>query len=386
MTQMSRLFYTVSVALVLLSGCVSPHVTERVVVKNENALKVAVYVGAGAAANGVAHWQMLTTLSPDVVPTFVDERTIAAGALSGQDIFVMPGGSSYLEFDTLKKTGADEKVKAFVRNGGGYVGTCAGNCCVLNEGRRLCMSPYRRLPSSGQHGTALLAMSFNQDAESLCGIKAGSRHVRYSGGPVMCEGKPVEGAAFKTIATYDCDLVDNYGTNATVRSMRGCPAAICGTYGKGRVFAIATHPEYRADTLDILAGGFRYVSGRGVSFVRPQRKKGDLCVAVYAPGLQGIEDARLIARLVTTEGLDVSFMNQKEEIGVGYLDHADVLVMPAGSEAVYKKKFNAKTGAFFEKFVQGGGKVFACGAGAKYAPKGAVVCESGAEIVEKICQ
>lgn len=380
---MTKRFAWVAVA-VAFSGCVTCGPGTDGATKKEDPVKVGVYVGAGAQSNGVCYWQMLTSLSPDIQATFLDENTIAAGGLEGLDAVVMPGGDSYLEFKTLKSTGSDEKIKAFVRAGGGYVGTCAGNCMVLNGANRLCISPYVYKKNSRGHGTALLAMKFNARAKEMCGIDAKTRHVRYSGGPVMEEGAPVEGASFETIATYNCDLVCNYGTN-TVASMKGAPAAICGTYGKGRVFAIATHPEYRADTLDILEGAFRYVSGRKrVRFVRPHRNPGDLCVAVYAPGTMGVEDARMIAELVSTPGLDVSFVNQAEEIGVGDLDHADVLVLPGGREKLYKKKFNGETAAFMERFAARGGKVFAVGTGAKHAPKGSVVCDSRTELVERI--
>jgi len=368
---------------VFFSGCACLQSNCRDVPKNDNPLRVGVFVGSGARANGVCHWESLVTLSPDVTPTFVDEKTIAAGALTGLDVLVMPGGSSYAEFDALRSTGADVRVKDFIRAGGGYVGTCAGNCLVLNEANRLCLSPYERLKSSNLHGTGLLTVKFNDRAKSLCGIRPKSRKLRYSDGPVMRTGKPVEGASFETIASYDCDLVCAYGTNAVVETMRGCPAAICGTYGKGRVFAIAVHPEYRADTLDILEGAFRYVSGRTVRFERPQRKAGDLCVAVFAPGIGGVADAEMIARLVTAEGIDVTFMNHKEEIGVGMLDHADVLLLPGGFAGAYGKKFNERTAELFNRFVRQGGRAFAYGAALRHAPEGTVACDSALDMLDR---
>ena len=372
--------------VVTLAGCALVEPSGSRVPTKVNPIRVGVYVGEGAQANGVCHWQALTTLSPDLEPTFVDARTIADGALKGVDMLVMPGGSSYTEFDFLKTNGADRIVKDFIRAGGGYVGTCAGNCIILNERRRLRLAPYERHASSGRHGTGLLAMKFNARAEELCGIKASTRNVRYSGGPIMKPGKPVEGAKFETVAVYDCDLVCEYGTNASeIVSMKGCPAAIAGTYGKGRVFAFATHPEYRADTLDLLAGAFRYVTGRKVRFVRPQRRRGDLCVAVYAPGMCGREDAGMIAKLVATPGLDVSFVNQKEEIGVGSFDHADVVVLPGGNAQIYRKKFSSETKAFLARFLSRGGVIMAYGAGAKRAPEGARRLATADELVAELC-
>lgn len=381
---MKRSFF-IFVGAAALAGCVVFAPESSRSPGKENPVRVGVYVGAGAQSNGVCHWQMLTTLSPDLEPTFVDEKTIVAGALQGLDVLVMPGGSSYTEFDTLKSNGADKVVKDFIRAGGGFVGTCAGNCIVLNEDRRLRLTPYERYKCSGRHGTALLAMKFNERAEALCGIRPSTRKVRYSGGPILKPGKPVDGARFETVAVYDCDLVCEYGTNtAPIVSMKGCPAAIAGTYGKGRVFAIATHPEYRADTLDILAGGFWYVTGRKIRFVRPQRKPGDLCVAVYASGMCGIDDAKMIAQIARTAGLDAVYMNQKEEIGVGLLDHADVVVLPGGNDRIYDRKFSAETKDFLRRFAERGGKVVAYGAGARRAPKGAIVCADAEEAVSAL--
>lgn len=369
----------------VLAGCVFVEPCGSRVPKKENPIRVGVYVGPGAKANGVCYWQSLTTLSPDLEPTFVDAKAIAAGALKGVDVLVMPGGSSRTEFDSLKASGADRIVKDFIRAGGGYVGTCAGNSIVLNEDHRLRLTPYERYSCSGRHGTGLLSMKFNARAEELCGIRASTRKVRYSGGPVLKPGKPVEGARFDVVAVYDCDLVCEYGTNANkIVSMKGCPAALAGTYGEGRVFVYSTHPEYRADTLDLLAGAFRYVTGRQVRFVRPQRRRGDLCVAVYASVMSGIEDARMIAAMVSTPGLDVSFVNQKEEIGVGLLDHADVVVMPGGDEALYGKALSAETRGYLCRFLERGGAVMTYGTGVKYAPKGTSGFASADELVDAL--
>ena len=378
-----RIVIAVAAVQATVCGCMSVSEPNGISAKVKNPVKVGIYVGAGARSNGVCHWETLTTLSPDLEPTFLDEKTIAAGGLDGLDVLAMPGGSSYEEFDTLKTTGADVKIKEFIRNGGGYVGTCAGNCLVLNEERRLRLTPYEREKSSDRHGTALLGIKFNEEATRLCGIKAGTRKIRYSGGPIMKPGKPVAGANFKTIAEYDCDLVCEYGTNtAEIAQMKGAPAAICGTYGKGRVFAIAVHPEYREDTLDLVEKGFEYAVGRKVRLGQRQCTRGDLRVVVYAPGMSGIEDARMVAGLATARGIDVTYMNLKEEIGVGLMNHADVLVLPGGSESVYSKRFEPGAEAFFRKFAEQGGKVFSCGAGAKHAPAGATICASPAEIVE----
>ena len=50
---------------------------------------------------------------------------IRAGCLDEYDVLIQPGGSGSRQGKTLGEEGR-EKIRAFVRNGGGYLGICAG--------------------------------------------------------------------------------------------------------------------------------------------------------------------------------------------------------------------------------------------------------------------
>ena len=94
-------------------------------------LRVAVFVDKGARSIGAFRWLELATRAKGVVATPIDGEAVRRGALDATDVLVMPGGSSVAESKSLGPEGR-EKVKSFVRKGGGYVGTCAG-CCLLME-------------------------------------------------------------------------------------------------------------------------------------------------------------------------------------------------------------------------------------------------------------
>ena len=111
----------------------------------DSPLRIAVYVDSGARNAGVFRWLELTTRAKNVVATPVDGEAIRRGALDAADVLVMPGGSSIVESRTLGAEGA-AKLKKFVKNGGGYVGTCAG-CSLLMQSSKchpnmLNMIPY----------------------------------------------------------------------------------------------------------------------------------------------------------------------------------------------------------------------------------------------------
>ncbi|MBR2941712.1 MAG: hypothetical protein IKC14_10445, partial [Kiritimatiellae bacterium] len=186
----------IAVAVVAAAaGCMGPGAGNGVAASDaEKPLRVAVFVGGGARNIGAFRWLEITARAKGVVATPVDGEAVRAGALDSADVLVMPGGSSVEEAKTLGPDGR-EKVKAFVRNGGGYVGTCAG-CCLLMEPSKghpdmLHMIPFKFGPSGGK---ADISISFNRRANELAGIRKGTQMVRYSEGPVPVPSLPVKDA------------------------------------------------------------------------------------------------------------------------------------------------------------------------------------------------
>ena len=169
-------------------------------------LRVAVFVGSGARNVGAFRWLQITTCAKDMEPILVDGEAVRNGALDGADVLVMPGGWSGGEAKTLEADGR-EKLKDFVRRGGGYIGTCAG-CCLAMESYKthtnmLHMIPFTFGPGGG---AADMPIAFNQLAKEMCGIPKKTWKVRYHGGPVPVPSTPVPEADVKVIATYAGDI------------------------------------------------------------------------------------------------------------------------------------------------------------------------------------
>ena len=183
-------------------------------------LRVAVFVGSGARNVGAFRWLQITTCAKDMEPVFVDGASVRNGALDGADVFVVPGGWSGGEAETLEADGR-EKVKDFVRRGGGYIGTCAG-CCLAMESHKthkdmLHMIPYTFGPGGG---AAEMPIAFNQLAKEMCGIPKKTWRIRYSHGPVPVPSTPVPEADVKvahplTAAIYN----DKSGNNGIIARM-----------------------------------------------------------------------------------------------------------------------------------------------------------------------
>ena len=371
----------IAVAVVAAAaGCMGPGAGNGVAASDaEKPLRVAVFVGGGARNIGVFRWLELTARAKNVVATPVDGEAVRGGALDSADVLVMPGGSSVEEAKTLGPDGR-EKVKAFVRNGGGYVGTCAG-CCLLMEPSKghpdmLNMIPFKFGPSGGK---AEISIAFNRRAEELAGIKKGSQLIRYSEGPVPLPSIPVKDADVEVVATYNGDI--NAKGDKERPSMAGQAAAIAGTYGKGRLFVLAVHPESDEDDHYILQGAFRFLTGRELEWDTFRRRRGQLVVGFMCDDSFGVETAKLVQRLVTGDEFDIIPLN-KAQVADGYLRRVDAVLAPDGAgSAKPETGLYADNAGRTKAFLARGGRVFAWGSAAEAAKEreSGVTCVADAE-------
>lgn len=360
-------------SIAILSGCTTPPSSKA---KCDNPLKVSIYVGEGAKGIGCVEWCRLVNECPQMRMKLVDGKDVAAGALEGEDVVVMPGGDSKGEFTSLTEEGV-KKFKEFILNGGGYVGTCAGCSILLNEeDRRLRIVPYKRLGS-----TKLLNGDFKitkAGAEAL-GIAEEPRRIRYSGGPIIKKtDTEVPNAKFEVFGTYAFEASTNGRANP---EMYGAPGILGGTYGKGKVFTTVAHPEYFEDTLDIVEGAFKFVTGREVKFPPRMKKKDAIAVGFLTSYISGAEVAETALAIDNAEDMylvPVDVMSDWRR----HLDHINVLVMTNDIIADPKRGKNVKK--VVEKFINRGGTVIGFGSAVKALPKGGIPSGSREEIVKTI--
>ena len=339
-------------------------------------LKVGVYADRGPGGIGAVEWFRLVDESPEMELHLLDGAAVRAGALDGLDLLVMPGGASIDEFKTLGTNGV-ERMKAFVRNGGGYVGTCAG-CCLLMDGpkNRARMMPWN---SSGSEGhTMFPTINLNAKGAKALGLKEGPHVMRYHGGPFLQPTTNVIADAHMEIwGTFDAEATFKGRINPK-KKMYGSGAVVGGTYGKGRVFVTSAHPEYFNGTLYIIEAALKYVTGRTITFPPRTRAPRVLSVGFLAKGISGVKTAETAVALARAKDLDLVLIDL-DGIARRRMDNIDVLVVPS---AVFVK--NKKVSEAISAFTARGGKVVYCSLGAKDAPAGAVVSTSGDAVVEAV--
>ena len=339
-------------------------------------LKVGVYADMGPGGIGAVEWFRLVHESPEMELKLLDGKMVREGALDGLDLLIMPGGSSVAEFETLGTNGV-ERMKAFVRNGGGYVGTCAG-CCLLMDGpkKRARMMPWNSTGSEGN--TMFPAFNLNAKGAAALGLKEGRHVMRYHGGPFLWPTTNVIADAHMEIwGTFDSEATFKGRLNQN-KKMYGAGAIVGGTYGKGRVFVTSAHPEYFNGTLYIVEAGLKYVTGRKITFPPRRRTPRAISVGFLAKGISGVETAETAIALAAEKDFDLTLIDL-DGIAQRRLDHIDVLVL---TNAGAKK--NEKLATAIREFAANGGKVVGYGGGAEVLPPGGVKCPSRDGVVKAI--
>ena len=215
-------------------------------------IKVAVYDDKGATGKGIPSVVQIAGKTGDIKVTKLKGADIAAGGLNGYDLVMFTGGSGSAEAGGLGEKGREE-VRAFVRNGGGYVGICAGAylaCSGFEWGvgvlNAKTVSPkWRR----GQGEVKIEGAAF--------GEKISDRGIRYSNGPIIKADVRKDLPEFETLVAFRTELAEN---DTPVGVMVNAPAMVRSTYGLGRVFTSSPHPEQTAGLEPLVEKAMRWVA------------------------------------------------------------------------------------------------------------------------------
>lgn len=221
-------------------------------------LRVAVFDDYGSFGKGVPVCvERLQQRQPGVEVRQLRADEIAAGALRQFHIVVFSGGSGGKQASTLGMIGRQE-VREFVRQGGGYLGICAGNylaCRGFAWG--LGILDAKTKSSRWARGTGDLLIEAVGEGPALLGLPAEVTTIRYANGPVFAPAGDTEIPDFTTLAVFRSEFAKN---GAPKGAQIGSPAMVSGQFGRGRVLCSSPHPEQQPGMEDWL---FRAVSWLG---------------------------------------------------------------------------------------------------------------------------
>ena len=324
------LLLAAAVMSLLCCSCVSAASSQTPAPAVKKKLRVGLFVDNGASGNGLFHLASLIAHSPQAELVTLMGSDIRAGKLKDLDVLVMPGGGSRKQCNAIGNDHLD-KVRDFLANGGGYVGTCAGMFNVLEC--RMKLLPFDRHLNAGGT-TAYVYVEINQDAAKILDLQPGIRKVRYSGGPVSyaltnskSKGKGISLGVYKSSVSNRKEHEGKF---------IGSPAWIYGTYGKGKVIATSFHPEYTESTHDMMLGCFYAVSGVKLVPQFPKKNYRPVRVGLLTSYVGGHKPIELMLDLERHPDIDLDYV-MDAELNNGILKHLDVLVVPSPQKEALKK-------------------------------------------------
>jgi putative intracellular protease/amidase len=215
-------------------------------------IKVAVYDDKGATGQGIPCVAEIAGKTADLKIERMKGAEIAAGGLKGYDLVMFTGGSGSAEAGGLGEKGREE-VRAFVREGGGYVGICAGAylaCSGFEWGVGVLNA--RTVSPKWRRGQGEVLISGEAFGEMLT-----DRGVRYSNGPIIKADARKDLPEFETLVSFRTELAEN---DTPVGVMTGAPAMVRSTFGLGRVFTSSPHPEQTAGLETLVEKGMRWAA------------------------------------------------------------------------------------------------------------------------------
>jgi hypothetical protein len=167
----------------------------------------------------------------------VTSADIQAGALDNFDVIVFPGGSGKQQAAALGDKGM-RAVQEFVREGGGYVGVCAGGflaTCKPNGSLGIVNAK-----ASCSNAGGWVKMELTDVGTSVLGEFPGLLAASYGGGPIFFPAGERDLPEYVPLAFYRTEVATY---KAQKRTLTDTPAIIAARFGKGRVLLFSVHPE-----------------------------------------------------------------------------------------------------------------------------------------------
>ncbi len=211
-------------------------------IAQQNKIKVAIFVGRGAEASEFR--KEFDRSDDDTIDyeTVIGED-IRDGYLNKFDAILVPGGSARREAISMGIAARDE-VRRFVKDGGIYMGVCAG-AYLASEQSNLDLSLIPLTTLDAAHWYRVDDMT-GVDVEltpagmEIFGIPKRNVRIGYENGPIFGLPAPRPDMNFCPVGFFRSEVVGDGGQRGV---MLGAPAMILGKYGRGVVLILSPHPE-----------------------------------------------------------------------------------------------------------------------------------------------
>lgn len=200
------------------------------------AIRVALFRSPGVARDALDATESLLRATRGFELSVVGPHDVRQGALDSQDVVVFTGGRGSIQGRFLGEEGR-ATVRAFVREGGGYVGICAGAYMALQgepEFHKIAFVAGRH--ATGDAWRRGVATTWVEPLDGSPGVP-----LHYANGPILAREVVEDLDAFVALALFRADVyAERHGTHAG--EMPGTPAVVAARYGQGRILLFSPNP------------------------------------------------------------------------------------------------------------------------------------------------
>lgn len=205
-----------------------------------DSIKVGVYLDKGA---GRSKNDLLRTLETfhDVSIHKLTAKDIRTGKLTSLDVLIHPGGSGGTQGRHLAEEGR-EKIREFVKTGGGYIGICAG-AYLASADYSWSLNILDAKVLDRKHwarGNGTVKLTLSDRGKELLANEANELSIHYAQGPLLAPADNPDIPDYTPVALFKTEIAKN---GAPKGVMKGSTAIAQGTFGQGRVICFSPHPE-----------------------------------------------------------------------------------------------------------------------------------------------
>lgn len=226
--------------------------------------KVAVFYGGGTTGGSLEHIQPLEQAGFTL--GIIREENLNGKELSEYNVITFPGGGPYNKYLTAEEM---EAIRQFVRDGGGFLGTCGGMMVGVELGL-LDVEPAMAgeyAASADLRGPVLLNLT-----QSFTPIVSGCPTIlesTYFMGPFISGvGSDVEivasyDSATENLSLYFPEIMEAYNYTPqqdVIDVFWGSPAILSGKYAAGKVVLSSVHPEILLSSQRLFINSILYLS------------------------------------------------------------------------------------------------------------------------------
>lgn len=202
-------------------------------------IQIALYYGPGTGGQGPVNLKQKLNNHPYSIET-VSSEDIRLGVLIKYDVVIFAGGGGQRQANALGEYGRDQ-VKSFLRDGGGYLGICAGAYLATSGfSWGLGLINAKTVSPLWARGKGTVKIRLTELGNNVFGVGDGNFDIFYNNGPIVTSAGRIDLEDFEALAIFQTELAER---NSPAEIMINSPAIFSSGYGNGKVICFSPHPE-----------------------------------------------------------------------------------------------------------------------------------------------